>query len=125
LNKEGVTIIVPHTIWDEASRCTRLGLMRSGALLAQDAPQELLRQSGKDTWKMLFCTLPVGRRDFNALRHVSATRRLWLMQGGTKMSFARIMALGSRIIRPGAACQAHSRAHLVVPVLIMTLLYWC
>jgi ABC-2 type transport system ATP-binding protein len=54
LNKEGVTIIVSTHQLDEASRCTRLGLMRSGALLAQDAPQELLRQSGKDNMEDAF-----------------------------------------------------------------------
>ena len=54
LNKEGVTIIVSTHHLDEASRCTRLGLMRSGAMLAQDAPQELLRQSGKDNMEDAF-----------------------------------------------------------------------
>jgi len=54
LNKEGVTIIVSTHHLDEASRCTRLGLMRSGALLAQDAPEELLRQSGKDNMEDAF-----------------------------------------------------------------------
>jgi len=54
LNKEGVTIIVSTHHLDEASRCRRLGLMRSGALLAQDAPQELLRQSGKDNMEDAF-----------------------------------------------------------------------
>jgi ABC-2 type transport system ATP-binding protein len=54
LNKEGVTIIVSTHQLDEASRCTRLGLMRSGALFAQDAPQELLRQSGKDNMEDAF-----------------------------------------------------------------------
>jgi len=57
LNKEGVTIIVSTHHLDEASRCTRLGLMRSGALLAQDAPQELLRQSGKDNMEDAFLAL--------------------------------------------------------------------
>ena len=47
LNAEGVTIIVSTHHLDEASRCTRLGLMRFGTLLAQDTPQELLRQSGQ------------------------------------------------------------------------------
>ena len=54
LNKEGVTIIVSTHHLDEASRCTRLGLMRSGEMLAQDAPQELLRQSGKDNMEDAF-----------------------------------------------------------------------
>ena len=54
LNKEGVTIIVSTHHLDEASRCTRLGLMRSGEMLAQDAPEELLRQSGKDNMEDAF-----------------------------------------------------------------------
>jgi ABC-2 type transport system ATP-binding protein len=54
LNKEGVTIIVSTHHLDEASRCTRLGLMRSGVLLAQDSPQELLRQSGQENMEDAF-----------------------------------------------------------------------
>jgi ABC-2 type transport system ATP-binding protein len=54
LNKEGVTIIVSTHHLDEASRCTRLGLMRGGMLLAHDSPQELLRQSGQDNMEDAF-----------------------------------------------------------------------
>ncbi len=54
LNSEGVTIIVSTHHLDEASRCTRLGLMRLGVLLAQDVPQELLRRSGKDNMEEAF-----------------------------------------------------------------------
>ena len=54
LNKEGVTIIVSTHHLDEASRCTRLGLMRSGVLLAQDSPRELLRQSGQENMEDAF-----------------------------------------------------------------------
>ena len=54
LNTEGITIIVSTHHLDEASRCTRLGLMRLGQLLAQDTPQELLRQSGKDNMEDAF-----------------------------------------------------------------------
>jgi ABC-2 type transport system ATP-binding protein len=54
LNKEGVTIIVSTHHLDEASRCARLGLMRNGVLLAQDSPQELLRQSGQDDMEEAF-----------------------------------------------------------------------
>ena len=54
LNKEGVTIIVSTHHLDEASRCARLGLMRNGVLLAQDSPQEVLRQSGQDNMEEAF-----------------------------------------------------------------------
>ncbi len=54
LNKEGVTIIVSTHHLDEASRCMRLGLMRNGVLLAQDNPQEVLRQSGQSNMEKAF-----------------------------------------------------------------------
>jgi ABC-2 type transport system ATP-binding protein len=54
LNKEGITIIVSTHHLDEAARCTRLGLMRFGALLAQGSPQELLRQSGQENMEDAF-----------------------------------------------------------------------
>ena len=54
LNKESITIIVSTHHLDEAARCTRLGLMRFGALLAQDSPQELLRQSGQEDMEDAF-----------------------------------------------------------------------
>lgn len=54
LNQEGVTIIVSTHHLDEAARCTRLGLMRFGDLLACDTPEELLRQSGKENMEEAF-----------------------------------------------------------------------
>ncbi|GAC1518793.1 MAG: ABC transporter ATP-binding protein [Ktedonobacteraceae bacterium] len=54
LNREGVTIIVSTHYLDEAARCTRLGLMRFGVMLAQDSPQELLRQSGQASMEDAF-----------------------------------------------------------------------
>jgi ABC-2 type transport system ATP-binding protein len=54
LNREGVTIIVSTHHLDEAVRCTRLGLLRFGKLLAQDDPRELLRLSGKDNMEDAF-----------------------------------------------------------------------
>jgi ABC-2 type transport system ATP-binding protein len=54
LNKDGVAIIVTTHYLDEASHCTRLGLMRLGALIAQDSPRKLLRQSGQDNMEDAF-----------------------------------------------------------------------
>ncbi|MBV9256614.1 MAG: heme ABC exporter ATP-binding protein CcmA [Ktedonobacteraceae bacterium] len=54
LNQQGVTLIVSTHHLDEAERCTRLGLMRSGKLLAQDHPHALLRLSGKDSMEDAF-----------------------------------------------------------------------
>src|SRR5260221_13569481 len=54
LNTAGITIIVSTHHLDEAPRCTRLGLMRLGGLMAQDTPQELLRQAGQDNMEAAF-----------------------------------------------------------------------
>ncbi len=54
LNNEGVTIIVSTHHLDEAMRCTRLGLLRFGKLLAQDQPRALLRLAGKDNMEDAF-----------------------------------------------------------------------
>lgn len=54
LNTEGVTIIVSTHHLDEAARCSRLALLRFGKLLAQDTPQMLLQQSGKDNMEDAF-----------------------------------------------------------------------
>jgi ABC-2 type transport system ATP-binding protein len=54
LNAQGVTIIVSTHHLDEAVRCTRLGLMRFGVLLAEGKPQELTTLSGKETMEEAF-----------------------------------------------------------------------
>ena len=54
LNTEGVMIIVSTHHLDEAARCTRLGLMRFGKLLALDTPQALLQQSGQENMEDAF-----------------------------------------------------------------------
>ncbi len=54
LNLEGVTIIVSTHHLDEAARCTRLGLMRAGNLLAANTPEALLRQAGKEDMEEAF-----------------------------------------------------------------------
>lgn len=54
LNQEGVTIVVSTHHLDEAARCTRLGLMRFGDLLAVGTPAELLEQSGKEDMEDAF-----------------------------------------------------------------------
>jgi ABC-2 type transport system ATP-binding protein len=54
LNREGITILVSTHHLDEAARCTRLGLLRFGQLLALDTPQELLRLAGKESMEEAF-----------------------------------------------------------------------
>lgn len=43
---EPVTFIISSHVMDEASRCTRLLLMRDGAILAEDTPAALLARTG-------------------------------------------------------------------------------
>ena len=54
LNQQGVTIIVSTHHLDEARRCGRLAMMRFGKLLALDAPDELLRASGREDFDQAF-----------------------------------------------------------------------
>lgn len=54
LNQEGVTLIVSTHHLDEAVRCSRLGLMRAGEILALDTPEALLRQAGTQDMEEAF-----------------------------------------------------------------------
>lgn len=54
LNVEGVTIVVSTHYLDEATRCDRVGMMRSGRLLAEDSPARLLARSGKTNLEEAF-----------------------------------------------------------------------
>lgn len=54
LNRQGVTILVTTHHLDEAARCHRLGLLRSGELLAEDTPTALLHQAGTDDMETAF-----------------------------------------------------------------------
>lgn len=63
LNAQGVTIIVSTHHLDEAKRCTRLGLMRFGVLLAEGKPDELTTLSGKETMEEAFLYFATRRKD--------------------------------------------------------------
>ena len=52
--KEGTTLIVSTHHLDEASRCDTLGLLRAGRLIAEGAPQDLLKEAGTDTLEGAF-----------------------------------------------------------------------
>lgn len=54
LNQQGVTILVSTHHLDEARRCDRLALLRFGKLLALDAPDALLRASGREDFDQAF-----------------------------------------------------------------------
>ncbi|HEU5348554.1 MAG TPA: ABC transporter ATP-binding protein, partial [Ktedonobacterales bacterium] len=54
LNQRGVTLIVSTHHLDEAARCHRLGLLRSGKLIAADTPAALRQQSGQEDFERAF-----------------------------------------------------------------------
>ncbi len=54
LNAQGVTIVVSTHYLDEASRCHRLALLRTGRLLTVDTPTGLRRESGEDDFDRAF-----------------------------------------------------------------------
>ncbi|MBX5458829.1 MAG: heme ABC exporter ATP-binding protein CcmA [Thermogemmatispora sp.] len=54
LNREGTTIVVSTHHLDEAARCSRLGLLRFGKLLACGTPQELLAEAGTNDMETAF-----------------------------------------------------------------------
>lgn len=57
LNARGVTIVVSSHVMDEADRCDRLGLIRSGNLLAQGTPAEIRQMGGSQNLEEAFLTL--------------------------------------------------------------------
>jgi ABC-2 type transport system ATP-binding protein len=54
LNAQGVTIVVSTHHLDEAARCHRLALLRSGTLLAVDSPAALRARSGQQDFEQAF-----------------------------------------------------------------------
>jgi ABC-2 type transport system ATP-binding protein len=58
--EDPVTLIISSHVMDEASRCTRLLLMRDGGILASDTPAALLEQTGTTTIEEAFLQLVTG-----------------------------------------------------------------
>ena len=57
LTATGVTILVSSHVMDEASRCDRLGLIRSGRLLAEGTSEELILRAGTNDLEGAFLAL--------------------------------------------------------------------
>jgi ABC-2 type transport system ATP-binding protein len=55
--EDPATLLISSHVMDEASRCTRLLLMRDGRLLASDTPQALLAQTGAADIEQAFLRL--------------------------------------------------------------------
>lgn len=60
LADQGRTLLVSSHVMDEATRCDRLLLMRSGRLLADDTPAGILRQTGAVDMDAAFLSLVEG-----------------------------------------------------------------
>lgn len=54
LSKNGTTIVVTTHVMDEAYRCYRLGMIRSGQLIAVGTPDSLMEQTGSSTIEEAF-----------------------------------------------------------------------
>lgn len=57
LAAEGVTLLISSHVMDEASRCTRLLLMREGRIIADDTPEALLAKTGAADVEAAFLNL--------------------------------------------------------------------
>lgn len=54
LREGGVTILITTHYMDEARHCDRIGFMKRGHLIAEDTPQKILKESGKDSLEDAF-----------------------------------------------------------------------
>ena len=61
LRERGATVIITTHYIDEASHCSRVGLLRQGRLIADDGPEELKKQTGSGSLEDAF--LALARRD--------------------------------------------------------------
>src|SRR5712692_979110 len=57
LASKGVTILVSSHVMDEAARCDRLGLIRSGVVLAEGSANELVARAGTEDLESAFLAL--------------------------------------------------------------------
>lgn len=73
LLRSGITIVMTTPYMDEAERCTRVGLLNRGRLVAADAPQNL-KTLMRGTVVEIIC--PEIRRAFAALRNLAEVREV-------------------------------------------------
>jgi ABC-2 type transport system ATP-binding protein len=54
LRRKGVTTIITTHYMDEARRCTRVGLLRQGSMVAEDHPEALMKRTRTDSLEDAF-----------------------------------------------------------------------
>jgi len=57
MTRSGISIVISSHVMDEAERCDRLGLVRSGKLLAEGSAAELKERAGAPDLERAFLTL--------------------------------------------------------------------
>lgn len=57
LGRQGVTVVITTHYMDEAHRCSRIGMMRQGQLIAEGPPAEITRSAGCDSLEDAFLVL--------------------------------------------------------------------
>ena len=57
LRRQGITILVSTPYMDEAQRCARVALINGGNILGIDTPEEVVRNSGQQTFEEAFIHL--------------------------------------------------------------------
>ncbi|MFQ5909315.1 MAG: ABC transporter ATP-binding protein [Thermoplasmata archaeon] len=60
IRKKGVTTIITTHYMDEARRCTRVGLIRQGTLVAEDHPERLMERTDTDSLEDAFLAFSRG-----------------------------------------------------------------
>jgi ABC-2 type transport system ATP-binding protein len=60
LRENGTTLLVSSHVMDEATRCDRLFLMRSGEILADETPDGLLEKTNTSTAEDAFLAIIAG-----------------------------------------------------------------
>lgn len=60
LRKKGVTTIITTHYMDEARKCTRVGLIRRGKMVAEDHPKKLMERTGTDSLEDVFLAFSRG-----------------------------------------------------------------
>lgn len=60
--KKEITVIITTHYMDEASHCSRVGLLRQGRLIAEGKPNDLKKRTGTESLEDAFLVLARGNK---------------------------------------------------------------